>query len=61
MVMKGYPWFDLGHYGSNGPEAAKRMAAAGINVVRLGWMWAGAFPEEGQFNGWLCSLSASIC
>ena len=50
-MRKGFPWYDVGHFGPRGPLAAKALSAAGVNVVRLGWMWSGAFPEEGKFNG----------
>jgi endoglycosylceramidase len=46
-VAKGFPWIDPVFRNAS---YAPFLNSIGVNVVRLGWMWSGFEPEEGQFN-----------
>ena len=48
-VRKSFPWRFDSHLDENSDEfsLARRM---GLNVVRLGYMWSGVQPSEGEFN-----------
>jgi len=53
-VVKGAPWLpsggDFDVYTSLGPEDFSFLQDLGVNVIRLGIMWAGVEPERGQYN-----------
>jgi len=46
-VIKFFPWYDPKMLD---PERHKQMGEWGFNAVRLGTMWSGVEPEEGQIN-----------
>eukprot|EP01147_Barroeca_monosierra_P006828 gene6828-394_t len=46
-VTKKFPWYPAALLNST---YVKSMAAVGVNVVRLGFMWTGAQPREQEFN-----------
>ncbi|EGD73240.1 hypothetical protein PTSG_04956 [Salpingoeca rosetta] len=46
-VQKAFPWYPPILLNTT---YIKEMASLGVNVVRLGFMWSGAEPSEGNFN-----------
>ena len=44
-VIKFFPWYDTKMLD---PERHKQMGEWGFNAVRLGTMWSGVEPEQGQ-------------
>ena len=46
-VEKGFPWYDHKMLNTTRHE---QLSNLGFNVVRLGTMWTGVEPHEGQIN-----------
>lgn len=46
-VTKGFPWYEEDF---RNDSVVKEIASWGFNSVRLGVMWSGAEPVEGEFN-----------
>jgi hypothetical protein len=46
-VIKSDPWYDPKLLN---PDRQKQISDLGFNVVRLGAMWTGVEPQEGNFN-----------
>merc|ERR1712131_419018 len=46
-VIKHFPWYDPKMLN---PERQKQMGDWGFNAIRLGAMWSGVEPSEGQIN-----------
>ena len=53
-MVKGFPWIpERGAFEGNtsvGTMDFKLMQAAGVNNLRLGFMWPGAEPQRGVYN-----------
>ena len=47
FVAKEAPWY---HEGLLDPQYAKDLESWGLNVVRLGTMWSGLEPREGEYD-----------
>ena len=57
IVMKGPPWYDANLLNDS---YVADLAASGFNVVRLGFMWTGAEPQEGKFNATYYAIMRTI-
>ena len=47
QVMKGFPWY---HERMLDDFHQAELESWGFNALRLGTMWSGIEPEEGQYN-----------
>ncbi|GAM18779.1 hypothetical protein SAMD00019534_019540, partial [Acytostelium subglobosum LB1] len=53
VMKKQFPWYppqEFDIYESFGPQDMAYLQEWGLNVVRLGMMWAGAEPTQGNYN-----------
>ena len=46
-VIKHHPWYDPKMLN---PDRQRQIADLGFNIIRLGSMWTGVEPEEGNVN-----------
>ena len=57
IVEKQFPWYDVSLLKY---DVVAQLAAVGVNVVRVGFMWTGAEPTPGQFNMTYYEIMRSI-